>query len=147
MLDAHPEIPRTWSIHPGGERCTLAIPAREEQGFAITVEVTPREITFFGGGFHAHTLLNDGDPADFANHFAGLLYDLLTPLMRIREHRAGRGAHKWTLECLEEDGTWAAEGTMGLLFFNFFGRRSERFYQNTWLPVRENALFPPAREE
>lgn len=59
--------------------------------------------------------------------------------MRVRERCAGSGGYKWTLECFRGDG-WEDRGTMGLLFFRYWGKRSERIYQNRVLPLRDDPL-------
>ena len=62
--------------------------------------------------------------------------------MRIREWLAGGKPRKWAFEVLD-DGEWVTEESVGLLFFNIFGRRTEKVYQNTVLPVRDY----PIRED
>ena len=37
---------------------------------------------------------------------------------------------------------WCTEYEMGLLFWNFFGRRAERIYWNEHLPAREASGIP-----
>lgn len=134
MFSQHPDIPHSWSIDDDEDHCILDIPKKINDGFDITVEVAPDEISLFCEGFHEHFPL-EGHPDDFANNHIGFLSDLLTPLMRLREHIAGASAYKWTLECLEDE-IWVPERTTGLVFFNYFGRRRERIYQNFSLPIR-----------
>lgn len=87
------------------------------------------------GGFHTH--FDDSDDAGALVRDAfGLVRDLLSPAMRLREWRAGNVPYRWVLEVQVADG-WRSEQTMGLLFWNYFGRRSERVYQNRQLPARE----------
>lgn len=62
--------------------------------------------------------------------------DLLSPAMRLREICAGGNPYRWLLEAATNHG-WRVEYKMGLLFWNFLGRRSERIYRNDHLPARE----------
>jgi len=139
LLDEHPEVAHTWTIDPAGDRCTLAIPRKDEQGFDITFEIDLDDLSVDFGGFQACDYLEDGTAEDFAGNCVGLLYDLLTPLMRIREQLAGETPYKWILECLRE-GSWEGRGTYLRFFFNFWGKRSERIYQNHMLPLRDHPL-------
>jgi hypothetical protein len=134
LFAKHPELLHSWKIDDDEDHCILDIPKRADNGFGITVGVAADEISLFCEGFHEHYPL-EGDPDTFANHYIGFLYDLLTPLMRLREHLAGESPYKWALECLEGD-IWRPERTTGLLFFNYLGRRSERIYQNFSFPLR-----------
>src|SRR6266498_3885481 len=65
----------------------------------------------------------------------GLVRDLLSPHMRIRELRAGKSAYRWHMEALHNN-EWQTEGFTGLLFWSYFAKRSERILQNTTLPGR-----------
>jgi hypothetical protein len=67
----------------------------------------------------------------------GLLRDLLGPGMRLREKLAGGNAYRWFLEATTASG-WQVEYETTLLLWNVLGRRSERIYRNTHLPVRES---------
>lgn len=140
LLAEYPQIVHAWSIEPDESSCTLTIPVARDDGFEITILVDACESVITCGGFHGHEPYED-EPREFAGHFVGFLYDLLTPLMRVREQRAGGSAHKWTLECWRGD-AWEDRGTMGLLFFRYWGKRSERIYQNHVLPLREDPLLP-----
>jgi hypothetical protein len=139
LLAAPPAIEHTWSIKPDESSCTLTIPAVDGDGFEIRVQVGSDEALLSCGGFHGHEPYEDA-PEEFAGHFVGFLYDLLTPLMRVREERAGGSGYKWMLECWRGD-SWENRGTMGLLFFKYWGKRSERVYQNHVLPLREDPLL------
>ena len=138
LLEAFPEVGHQWSIEPDESSCTLTIPAIREDGFDITIEVHSGETVLTCGGFHGHESHED-EPEEFAGHFVGFLYDLLTPLMRVREQCAGGSGYKWTLECRRGD-SWEDRGTMGLPFFRYWGKRSERIYQNRALPLRDDPL-------
>lgn len=137
-LSHHPQIVHEWSIDADEDHCILDIPEADEKGFPVTVEVCPDQITVMAGPAHVHIDLAD-NPDESAAYALGLVRDLLGPGMRIRERLAGDRPFKWTLEHLQ-DGEWIAEEEMGLLMYNYFGRRSERIYQNQVLPAREEPV-------
>jgi hypothetical protein len=58
--------------------------------------------------------------------------------MRLRTRHAGGRAYKWLLERVTGS-EWRAEHVTGLLFFNYFGRRTETIRQNHQLSVRVDA--------
>ncbi len=134
-LSSRPEVEHTWSIDADEDHCILDIPPCSDTGFSITVEVFPAEITVSMQGPHEHFPL-DSDAEELVRSVLGLIRDLLSPAMRLRELRAGGSPYCWHVEMLQEDGTWQTEFTTGLVFWNYFGRRSERIYQNDVLPSR-----------
>jgi hypothetical protein len=139
LLEEHPGIAHTWTIDPDHQSCTLNIPKLDEQGFDITIEIDSDDLWVNCGRFQASDCLEEGTAEDFAGHCVGLLYDLLTPLMRVREQLAGEVPYRWTLECLRGD-TWESRGSHSRFFFNFWGKRSERIYRNHTLPRRDHPL-------
>ena len=141
LFEEHPEILHTWTIDPDDQSCTLHLPKRDEHGFDITLEIDLDDIWWECGGFHASDFREQGTPEDFAGHCVGLLYDLLSPLMRVREQLAGGVPYKWTLECRRRD-TWESRGSRSRFFLNFWGKRDERIYQNRALPLRDDPLTP-----
>jgi len=143
ILSQHPQIQHTWSVDADEDHCILDIPVQCEGGFDITVEVNPDEITVRGGGAHINANLGRGDPKELVRRTLGFVRDLLSPTMRIREWTAGGLAYKWAFELLK-DGNWQFVESVGLLWWNWFGRRAERTYQNTVLPSRDNPIEQPA---
>jgi len=83
-------------------------------------------------GFHAHF---EGTPDETVQQALGLTRDLLSADMRIREQLASGRGYRWTLDRRDTSG-WTRESTTGAFFWNYFGRRTERVYQNTQLPGR-----------
>lgn len=123
----YPEVACRWQ---GDE---LVFPKTTEDGFEISLQPDSRGVIVLTDvGLHVHV---DGAPADAVQDALGLVRDLLTPDMRIVELRAGGGGYRWRMERLES-GRWLVEARTGLLFWNYFGRRSERTYQNRRLPGR-----------
>jgi hypothetical protein len=136
FLDTYPTLKHSWSIDSDEDHCILEIFKVEETGFDISIHVSSDEITLFCEGFHEHYKLDD-EPKKFVNQFLGLTYDLLTPSMRLREFLRGSSPYKWSIESLDDD-VWTEEASSSLLFYNYFGQRSERFYQNKILEIRNS---------
>jgi len=134
FFQAYPQVEHSWSVITGAELEVLEIPSRSEIGFEITCVIEDAQIVISSGGHHDHYEV-EGDEEDFVNHLFGLIYDLLTPVMRLKEYRAGKSGYKWELELLENGG-WKTESCSGLLFYNYFARKSVKIYQNKQLPVR-----------
>lgn len=128
LLAGHPDLRHEWQ--PNGD---LVFPAVSEQGFEVTLQPDGHGVIVFTGvGFHEHVV---GDPRDAVQQALGLARDLLSPDMRIREQQAGGRGYRWTLDRRDASG-WTRESTTGSLFWNYFGRRSERVYQNAQLTGR-----------
>jgi hypothetical protein len=115
------------------ESVTLTFPRHTEGGFDVIVEATPEEIILFANGAHVH--VDEENPETQAEEALGLARDLLSPAMRIDERCAGGKPYRWYIEYLD-DMQWHAEHETGLLFWNYFGRRSEHIYRNYTLPSR-----------
>jgi hypothetical protein len=137
-LSQHPQIRHEWSIDEDEGRCTLEIPEEYDGGFPITVEVSSAEIMVIAGGAHRH-LWRAGSPDELAAHALGLVRDLLSPGMRIRERLAAGRPYRWEIE-IHTRGRWATMERVGLIFWNYFGKRTERTYQNRTLPARADPL-------
>jgi hypothetical protein len=125
----NPEIVHEWSIE--SDHCELSIPAQSPNGFDIRFEIDLNAVTLYWGNWHtrfesADTLIED---------LFGLLRDMLGPDMRVRELCANANPYRGFLET--HDGTrWSTEYEMGLIFWNYFGKRSVRTYSNSILPAR-----------
>lgn len=137
-LSDYPNMRHDWSIDADEAHCILHIPEANEGGFPITVEVHPGEIMVMAGGAHTNLHL-DGNPDELASTALGLVRDLLSPAMRIREYLAGGKLYKWAFE-LNQDGQWTTEECGSLFFWNYFGKRTEKIYHNSILPARENPV-------
>jgi hypothetical protein len=140
ILAKHPEVQHSWSIDGDEDRAILEIQGKGDAGFDITAHIHPNEITLWGEGWHEHYAATE-PKSDFVAHMLGLIRDMLSPSMRIRETLSNGTPYKWNLENLE-DGTWVVENTCGLFFWNCFGKKTEKFYSNEVLPAR-----PPLSEE
>ncbi len=131
----YPEIGHDWSV--SRENCGLFVPASSESGFDIGFVVEPTVVTVNWGNWHSHYDLDEyrGGAEAFIADLYGLLRDMLSPDMRVRELRARSTPYRGFLESF--DGTrWSVEQENGLLFWNYFGRRSVVTYSNSVLPGR-----------
>jgi len=139
-LSHFPHVKHTWSIDADEDHCILDIPSQCDGGFPITVEVHPDEIMVTAGGAHTNAS-PDGKPDELVSHVLGFIRDLLSPAMRVRELLAGGKPYKWAIE-LCQNGKWHTEEWVGLIFYNYFGRKTEMTYQNTILPARKDPVEP-----
>jgi hypothetical protein len=132
VLTKYPEIAHQWSIEP--DFCVLSISAATPNGFDIRCEVEPNAITVCWGNWHTRFEPTESSDALIEDLF-GLVRDMLGPDMRIRELYAGARPYRGVLESF--DGThWSPEQEMGLVFWNYFAKRSVRTYTNSILPGR-----------
>jgi hypothetical protein len=131
VLSKHPDLPHELSA----DGARLRFPRRDESGFDVEVLVDEQGVVVHALGAHEHFAAGATPAAEICGRALGLVRDLLSPDMRIRETRAGAKPVRWTVESRAGQ-VWRPEGTTGLLFFNYFGRRSERVYQNHQLPGR-----------
>ena len=138
MLSHYPQIKHNWTIDEEKNNCTLVLPNESENGFAIMVEIINNEITIFAGNGHINYEVYKNVDEE-VGRLLGLVRDLLSPGMRIKELLAGGKPYKWIFEFFHE-GKWLKEAWMGLIFWNYFGKRSEKIYQNNTLPAREKIM-------
>ena len=127
---AHSEIKGRYQIKENQGCATFYIEGSDD-GFSITLEEAGAdEFILHAGPIHTHVFRDEGESdEDFVKDQFYHIRSLLSPLARIVEHRSGSSAYKWTLQYLHDEG-WESGETMGLLFYNYFGRRSQRVLQN-----------------
>jgi len=135
ILVNYPDIRHEWSIDADEDHCILDIPRQSETGFNITVEAFPYEIIVSADGPRHH--FDDVKNIETTvENVLGLVRDLLSPAMRIREIVSNGRPYKWHLES-QQHGQWIIEDTTGLFsIFALLGGKSERIYQNNELPSR-----------
>jgi hypothetical protein len=114
VLARRPEIRPAWSE----DRVELTLPRRRDDGFDVLVEIGNDEVIVHAGGAHEHL--------DAAVEFVEAL---LSPDTRVRELRSGQSAYRWFVEARRGD-AWHVVCENGLLFYNYFGKRSQRIYRN-----------------
>lgn len=134
-LSQNPEVKHSWSINEQKDQCTLEIPEQNDKGFSIKVDVYGHEITVWAKGIDFVKVTSAENFEENVKGILGLIRDLLSPTMRIRELRAGGSPYRWYMEC-SRDEKWVEEESCGLIFWNFLGKRSEIIYQNFILEGR-----------
>lgn len=135
LFSTYEDISHTWVIGDDEDECTLLVPKSSDQGFDVFFDLCAEEVVVYCGAFHEHYPV-EGDVEEFAAHCVGMLYDLLSPIMRLKEYKAGETPYKWTLE-MDQGGKWQAEGTTALLFYNYLAKRNESILQNRHLAPRQ----------
>jgi len=123
------------------DKLTCTIKKSTRTGFDIVIAHDPDSATLHLGtdcGYHDHFHLDSFDSQeDGIATLLGIVRDLLAPTMRILEVRAGSKSRKWELQSLVNN-RWQTEGTMGLLIWNPFAKRTEVVYTNNTLSPREH---------
>ena len=130
-LEGFPDLSRV--VRDQGTHMEVEFPKQSASGFDIALEIADAEMRIeTDRGWHEYW----ADPtAQDVENVLGLVRDMLSAACRLRERRACGSPYRWDLESLV-DGVWRRDGTTGLLFWNYFGRRSQRIYQNDALPAR-----------
>lgn len=113
----------------------LVFPRSNDGGFDVEIWVSGQEIVVSALGAHEHFPFAAAAASDVCGAAFGLVRDLLSSDMRVREHRAGGKPFRWTVESRTDTG-WRLEWEGGRLFFNYLARRSTCLYQNHQLPGR-----------
>ncbi len=130
-----PHLGAEWDWDDEGGAVRLRVPKLTPDGFDITAEVDPEEITVFALGAHDHFQAQDG-PEAAVQEALGFLFRLLTPSVRLRVRSRGGRPYCWELEA-REGGSWkclshvvnVTDWLLGL-----FKPRVKQVYQNRALP-------------
>lgn len=133
ILASHPGLKHRWEEIPAGVR--LAFPNDADDGFEVAVEAYGSAALVSGVGFHTHFDWQ-GTASENVRAALRLVRDLLGPRMRVRELSASGRPYKWQLQRLDGH-EWSTQEVFLSAFWNYFGRRSERIYQNRTLPARD----------
>jgi len=134
VLSGAPSVIHTWSIDEDEDHCILDIPKRSDDGFDISIEVYPNEVNVSAEAPHIHFELKD-DIESLVDSVLGLLRDLLSPTMRVREQCSNGKPYRWHIESFRR-GQWHTEETVGLFFYNYLGSKSETIYTNKVMTAR-----------
>ena len=132
VLATEPLLRHEWRSEP--TRAVLYFPATIPEGFDVSLVASDYDIELDAGRFHS-PFDDNPDPEDFIRHALGLVRDLLSPRMRLRELVAGQTPYRWYLESRRGD-VWVVEEEMGLLLWPYWSPRSERIFVNYSLPAR-----------
>ena len=135
VLSLHSELSHRWKEDSSTRGATLLFPKQQPGGFDVLVSAHEEQLTVSTEGAHVHFDRADQEPEQIVEDALGLVRDLLSPDMRVRELHAGRTPYRWFIEAFDGE-TWRVEHVTGLLFWNYFGHRSEQIYQNDVLPGR-----------
>lgn len=128
-MDLIVEIKKRLSKYPDahyfGDASSITVLPSSPNGFSVSIEANlGNSYTISFEGWHEE--FEDAEEA--LNVFALGLSDEC----RLREHRRGSFAYKWTMESFE-DGEWTEQSTTGLLLFPFWMKKSVRYLQNDLL--------------
>jgi len=130
------------TIDFSGDCYTFSIKDKSKNGYSIYVEILGDELIFHCDHFHQHIYQpKEMNTEEYVNHVFGMVYDYLTTDVRMIEKRSNGKPYKWTIETKEGE-EWKEDQSTGLIFYNYFGMKSEKIYQNDLLPPRMNNSQP-----
>jgi hypothetical protein len=135
-LAGYPQLAHEWTSGPRGKR-TLRIPKADSSGFDVTIECEPNGLYLQAGDWHGAPW--DANTPGFsdtqvAEQCMGFVRTLLSSDASLTVRYAGGRPYKWLLRYPTEGAPVLEE--MGLLFYNYFGRRETREFRNRHLPPR-----------
>ena len=108
---------------------SLEVKSQSSEGFDVGVEIRADKIFFWTNtGFHDEWQIGK-DHNSFMKSVFEFLRDVLSNNMRLRELRSNGRPYRWILEGWDGK-DWIMESTTGLIFYNYFGRKSEHIFQN-----------------
>lgn len=131
---AHPEVTGRYEIKEEHSKAIFFIQG-SDTGFDITLEeVNADEFILHAGNIHSHSIREkDESHEEFLSEQFYHIRSLLSPLTRIIEYKSGATPYKWTLQYLH-DKKWENGETLSFLFYNYFGKRSQKHLQNDVIP-------------
>ena len=130
FLAAHPTLQHRWLDQ--GAIMTLQFPPTGDSGFEVALQVgNGYAYVLAGHSHHAFHPPSDSPDSEIARAL-DLVRDLLSPRMRLSEVSSGGRPYRWVVE-RQLNGQWRPHTEDSSVFFNYFGRRSERVFQNTQL--------------
>ncbi len=135
VLSQESGLRHEWATSPDKSR--LVIPRANETGFTVEVQAQTYGLYAFAEGWHSSAWELTSRKETYENlctQFLGFVRTLLSRDAWLEVRYAGRTPYRWTMTYGVEGG--AESESTGLLFFNYFGRRSARVLQNDHLPAR-----------
>ncbi len=109
----------------------------EPDGFDVGLRYGEGEIYFYTTtGAHEHFPYYKGQANETIHDALGMVYDYLSPLMRIKVTMASNFAYKWEKE-INNEGEWKRVSVMVQPFFNYFGKRTIKYVMNALVPIRK----------
>ena len=134
ILASYEELNVTWN----DDDTEVTIHKANKDGFDVIVCIDEIAIYILTDcDFHDNWNLNEFNNHDEAfETIFGIVRDMLSENMQIKVLQSNDSPYRWVLQFKEEN-EWIDESTTGLLFWNYFGRRSEKIYKNQHLVPRE----------
>jgi hypothetical protein len=137
VLSKHPRLRHEWTSSRDGKR-TLLIPRADESGFDVRIECETYGLYPFAGEWHGAPWDAPKTSLDeVCRDCLGFVRSLLCADSRLIVSLTNGRPFRWTLEY--PLGGAVVRDRVGLLLFNYFGRRTTHEYQNRHLPPRDGA--------
>ena len=100
---------------------SITVLPSSDTGFNVTLDIASGNYTVSFNGWHE----NFADPSEALDCFAFGLSDEC----RLKEHRRGQCAYRWSVES-KQNGQWVADSETGLFIFPFWKRAEVVYLQN-----------------
>jgi hypothetical protein len=133
ILARHPEVRAKWEVTKTGGR-RLMIYKQDESGFDVIVDAETHGLYPYADEWHGPAWDLNGNCEELCQEFMGFIRSLLCEDSRLEVSYAGSRPYKFVLTFPTEGGFESSE--TGLFFFDYFGKRSARIFQNRHLPPR-----------
>ena len=136
-LASSPEIEAKWEIRDSGDKKILTIKKQHSLGFDVVVECETYGLYPYAGEWHGPAWeLGSSDETflDLCEQFMGFIRSLLCEDSKLEVRYAGSKPYKWILTYPTEEGAEFLE--TGLFFYNYFGNKSSKVFQNRHLSRR-----------
>ncbi|MBL7840608.1 MAG: hypothetical protein JNJ75_10740 [Cyclobacteriaceae bacterium] len=108
---------------------SFTVEPTNEKGFAVTIDVGPRESIVSSGFWHEH--FDKGEEEQALNCFGFMLSDAC----RLRIDYRGEKPKRWTLEAWVS-GNWITDSTMAVFNINFWSPKRTEYLQNDLIKLR-----------
>ena len=143
-LSKHGHLVWKWAENEKRTNKTLTITRQNEDGFDVGVVCKTYGLYPTAGEWHgAPWDIGLGTTAESqAQDCLNFVRTLLCPDSRLKVLTRNGKPYRWRIE-INDGKEWKLDHEVGLLFFRFFGRRSEVVFQNHHLPSR---LTSPAQQ-
>ena len=131
ILGRFPEVEVHWDDTRRGRKLTIY--RQEDTGFDVVVEAETYGLYPYAGNWHgAPWDPEDEYWAELCEEFMGFIFSLLCEDSRLEVRYSGEHPYKWKLIYPVEEASLSE--TTYTLFFNYFGLKSTRVFQNHHLP-------------
>ena len=137
ILKEYPELKYHWEIDT--DMVELSFPKSNDDGFDICMQVSNNRIVISTDKLVDYLHNFKDDYKEVFENYLGVVRDLLSPNMRIKEFLSNNSSYKWQIQYLE-NGEWITENNAALIFWNYFGKRSYKYYTNYHLEPRETII-------